>query len=176
MRAVRIHVATENEVKLRAVETVSCEFLDDREVKVVRVAVPGDLPARPYNHEVIEGAIARAHAALAQGAPDFGIGIEAGLTRLPGSDRWFNLQVCAIVDRAGRLSLGFGAGFEVPDRVSEAVLDGDELQEVLRSQPGVSEPELHLGLIHHLSRGRIDRSTITIDAVRMALLPWLPND
>jgi hypothetical protein len=37
---------------------------------------------------------------------DRGVGIEAGLIQLPGSERWLSVQVCAIADRGGESPWG----------------------------------------------------------------------
>lgn len=86
MPAVLIHVATENPVKVRAVEAVLRDFLGDA-VTVRSVAVPRDLPKQPIDDQVFGGAIARARAALDRTEADLGIGIEAGPIRFPGSNR-----------------------------------------------------------------------------------------
>jgi len=97
------------------------------------------------------------------------VGIEAGLIRLPGGDRWLSVQVCAIADREGRIFLGLGPGYELPEDLRVAVLAGAPLREALRLSLSFDDTE-DLGAIHVLSDGRLDRYGITLEAVRMALL------
>jgi len=168
-----VYVATRNAVKVQAVDAVFREVFPRAELTVRAVPVGASLPEQPIGAEVVEGAIARARAAAERGNRDFGVGIEAGVVQLPGSDRWFNTQVCAILDREERLSLGFSSGFEPPRTVVESVLHRDEMREVLRARYELGEEEANRGLIYQLSAGRVDRLELAKDAVTMALLPQL---
>jgi len=167
----RINVATDNPLKLRGVKEAFRELFPGADPIVIRVDGPG--PDQPIGEEVISGAISRARAAISAGEADFGVGIEAGAIRFPGSSRWFAIQGCAIVDRDGRVSLGFGPAFEIPEGISEPILAGEEMRDVIRRVYRLTEKEVSLGLIHHLSSGRIDRAELTRQPVMMALLPWL---
>jgi inosine/xanthosine triphosphatase len=164
-----VYVATRNRTKLRAVRDVFAEWTRGIEVNVGAVDPPAGLSEQPLGDDVAPGAIARAKEGLAPADADFGVGIEAGLIRLPGSDAWLSCQVCAIADRGGRVFLGLGPGYELPEELHEAVLAGTPLCEVLRLRLSIDDAE-HRGAIHHLSDGRLDRYRITLDAVRMALL------
>ena len=166
----RINVATDNPVKQRAVEEAFREFFPAADLIVGRVPGPG--PAQPIGDEIVSGAILRAQAAIRTGEPDFGVGIEAGIVRFPGSSGWFAVQACAILDRSEKLSLGFGPGFALPEEVVDPILAGEEMRDVIRRVYRLSDEEVSLGLIHLLSSGRIDRADLTKQAVMMALLPW----
>jgi len=171
MTYVRINVATDNPVKVRAVEEAFRELFPDADPVVTRVAGPG--PDQPIGDQIVAGAIARARTASRAGDPDFSVGIEAGAIRFPGSSRWFAIQGCAIVDRDGRVSLGFGPGFAIPDDLVDPILAGEEMRDVIRRVYRLSDEEVRRGLIGYLSSGRIDRAELTRQAVMMALLPWL---
>jgi len=164
-----VYVATRNRTKLRAVRDAWEEWHRDVEVNVGVVDPPAGLPEQPLGDEVTRGAIARAKEGMTPSDADFGVGIEAGLIRLPGSGAWLSCQVCAIADRAGRISRGTGPGYELPEGLRAAVLAGTPLREALRTSLSIDDAE-DRGAIHHLSDGRLDRYRITLDAVRMALL------
>jgi inosine/xanthosine triphosphatase len=127
------------------------------------------LPEQPLGDEVSRGAIVRARTAVEPSDADRGVGIEAGLIQLPGSDRWLSVQVCAIVDREGRISLGLGPGYELPETLRGATLAGAPLREALRSSLSIDDAE-NRGAIYYLSHERVDRYEITLIAVRMALI------
>ena len=91
------------------------------------------------------------------------------MIQLPGSERWLSVQVCAIVDREGRIALGLGPGYELPEALRAAVLAGAPLREALRLNLAIEDAE-NRGAIHYISHERLDRYEITLDAVRMALL------
>jgi len=164
-----VYVATRNRIKLQAVRDAFAEWHRDVEANVGAVDPPAGLPEQPLGDEVARGAIARAKEGMTPSDADFGVGIEAGLIRLPGTDAWLSCQACAIADRGGRVFLGLGPGYELPEELHEAVLAGTPLREVLRLRLSIDDAE-DRGAIHVLSDGRLDRYRITLDAVRMALL------
>jgi len=168
-----VYVATRNRIKLRAVRDAWEEWHRDVEANVGAVDPPAGLPEQPLGDDVARGAIARAKEGMTPSDADFGVGIEAGLIRLPGTDAWLSCQVCAIVDRAGRISLGTGPGYALPEELRAAVLAGTPLREALRISPSIDGTE-DRGAIHPLSDGRLDRYGITLDAVRMALVNTRP--
>lgn len=168
-----VYVATRNRIKLQAVRDAWEAWHRDVEANVGAVDPPAGLPEQPLGDDVARGAIARAEAGPTRSDADFGIGVEAGVVQLPGSDRWFNTRVCAILDREERLSLGFSSGFEPPCTIVESVLHRDEMREVLRGRYALGEEEANRGLIYQLPAGCVDRLELAKDAVTMALLPQL---
>lgn len=164
-----VYVATRNPVKLRAVRDAFAEWYRGRKTNVRAVDPTGHLPVQPLGDDVARGAVARAKEAMEPDDADRGVGIEAGLMQLPGSDRWMSVQVCAIADREGRISVGHGPGYELPPELREAVLGGMPLRDALRANPWIEDVE-NRGAVYYLSDGRLDRYEITLDAVRMALI------
>ncbi len=161
-----VYVATRNPVKLRVVRDAFMEWCRGIETNVRAIDPIERLPEQPLGEEVSRGAIARAKVAIEPNGADRGVGIEAGLIQLPGSDRWLSVQVCAIADRDGKISLGLGPGYEVPAELREATLDGMPLRDGLRSILAVDDVEN----LHYLSNGRLDRYELTLYAVHMALV------
>ena len=164
-----VAVATSNPVKARAVEEVFEETFPNANIAVRAVSVDLAIPEQPIGPEVEAGAIARARAAGASEAADYGVGIEAGLVRLDNDARWFSVQVCAIADRAGRLHVGLGPGYELPADIQDAVLAGEPLRDAFRRLLGVDDADRR-GAIYHLSEGQLDRLDLTRFAIRMALV------
>jgi inosine/xanthosine triphosphatase len=164
-----VYVATENPVKLRAVQETLAKWSRGIEANVKAIHPIEHLPEQPLGEEVSRGAIARAKTAIEPNDADWGIGIEAGLIQLPRSDRWLSVQVCAIADREGQVSLGLGPGYELPEDLRKAVLAGEPLREAFERILGGQDND-RLGAIHYLSGGRLDRFDLTRQAVFMALL------
>jgi len=167
-----IAVATDNPVKIRAVEQVLAEVFENEEMTIQQVTLDLDLPEQPIGEAIAEGALARASAAQKNAEADFGIGIEAGLMQVPGTSRWLSVQMCAIVDSSGQTSVGMGPGYELPEPILEAVLGGESLHNAFERILDQDDPERR-GAVYFLSNGLIDRMDLTIQAVRMALIPWL---
>ena len=169
-----VNVGTGNPLKVKAVRAAFVEVFQGESLNVKAVSVEVDIPSQPFGEAVIRGAIRRAKGALGDG--HFGVGIEAGLIQLPGCDRPLNVQFCAIIDRSGRLTLGHGPGFELPEGVVEQLLRGSTLNREMSRLTGISEIKETIGAIGVLSGGRIDRAAVTREAVLMALVPRIGGE
>jgi len=169
-----VAVATENPIKVQAAERVFADVFPDGDIAVQRVTVDLKLPEQPMGDAIADGAAERAKAAQQCDDSDFGVGIEAGLMLLPGTKRWMSIQVCAIVDRDGKSAIGMGPGYELPKPILDAVLAGESLREAFERLLDEEDAERR-GAVYFLSNGLIDRMELTIQAVRMALIPWMTD-
>jgi len=102
---------------------------------------------------------------------EYGVGIEAGIIHFPGCAERFSVQFCAIVDRAGKVSVGQGPGYTLPSEVIAALEAGSDLNREMSRISGIDEIRDKMGAVGYLSCGMTDRLTITRDAVLMALIP-----
>jgi len=169
----KIYVGTRNVLKVRATRSAFAKTFPGESVLVESIAVDANVPSQPFAGEILRGAINRARGALGNG--DFGVGIEAGLVEFPGSDCPFSVQLCAILDRSGRITTGHGPGYELPKSIVRQLLSGSTLDCETSRVAGLSEPGTTIGAIGYLSEGRIDRFAITCQAVLMALIPRIKN-
>lgn len=167
-----VHVGSTNPAKVQAVRNVLPRRFDVDEV-VPRDVATG-VPDQPADGAIWAGARTRAGNAL-DGDADLGVGIEAGLVRPPEGPR-LDVQVCAIVDRDGRTTLGHGPGFAYPPRVLEAVDAGEEVGDVMSAISGIDDVGAKQGAIGVLTDGAIDRTALTEWAVWMALVPRIRED
>ena len=164
---VRVHVGTDNPVKVRAVRHVFADLFD--RVRVLAVPVPTGVPEQPVDHQAPIGAMNRARTALRDG--DFGVGIEAGLTWDASAGGYLDVQYAAVVDRTGRLTLGHGPGFQYPPFVVERVRTGRTVSEAMAELTGIREIGSKQGAIGYLTERRMDRDALTEAAVLMAMVP-----
>lgn len=174
----RVYVGSTNPVKGEAVRRVFARAFPPEadSLRVELVAVDSGVPAQPRDLEVPRGAATRARAAWAAsgGEADFGVGIEAGLLRCEPLNTYFDVQFCAIVDREGKITVGHGAGFVYPPRVLRAVLEeGRTVGEAMAELSKIPDIGKRMGAIGYLSRGLLDRTQLTEQAVLMALIPRL---
>ncbi len=165
----RIHVGTRNPLKVRAARAGFALAFPGVPLEVSGVAVALDVPSQPFDAQVVEGAIARARRAV-EGA-DCGVGIEAGLVRFPGCAEALSVQFCAVIDQGGWLTVGHGPGYTLPPSVLARLRAGSTLDREISALSGIDEVKEKAGAIGVLSGGRIDRFTITREAVLMALVP-----
>ncbi len=172
-----VAVASRNPVKIKAVELAfSSAFTGD--VSVRSVETPPGLNPQPLSlDDTVGGAEARASWACgsAPGAA-YCVGIESGLMRI-GAE-WYAITVAAVRSGDGRSSLGIGPAYQLPRRVSELVMsEGLELEgamERLYGRRGLGEQE---GAVGMFSRGLSSRLELCLQAVKMALLPFIsPGD
>ncbi|HUI01369.1 MAG TPA: inosine/xanthosine triphosphatase [Nitrososphaerales archaeon] len=146
-------------------------------VQVKRVDASSLVRSQPLSlEETVEGAEERAIFALESARPDFAVGVEAGITDLGKAwpDHNLNLQVAAVVDRAGRLSFGCSSGFPIPARFAKMLKEGrGELDRYAHELTGAKKIREEHGVVYHLSGRRFTRVEMTEQCVSMALVPWL---
>jgi inosine/xanthosine triphosphatase len=168
-----ITVGSKNPVKIQAVKEIvkNYDFLGKAEIVGVDVEV--DLYGHPKSLEsTIEGAIDRAEKAFNRNST-YSIGLESGLMAVPKSKSGFmDVCVCAIYD--GETShLGISSAFEYPSKIMELIinrgLDGSQAvkEAGLSSHPKLGEGE---GIIHLLTKGKINRKEHTMQALMMAII------
>lgn len=171
-RPLRVVVGSENPVKVQAVAAVLGTIF--REVAVESRSVPTSVPAQPHGGEALQGALHRAESA--RGEADFGVGIEAGLLWQEAVGGYLDVQYCAILDRAGRVTLGSGPGFEYPARVLKLVRAGKTVSEAMEAVTAIADIGRKEGAVGYLTEGRMDRQALTETAVLMAMIPRLRRD
>jgi inosine/xanthosine triphosphatase len=167
-------VGTRNPAKVAAVTNIAVRIFKN-EFKVVQVEVNSRVPRQPIGlRQTILGAVNRAkQARKAVRDAIYGVGIEAGLTRIPGTiTGYFDIQFAAVADRKDRVTIGCGSGFEYPPKVLDEVLRSKkEIGEVMETLSGIEGIGERMGAIGYLSHGELDRRTLTEQAVLMAFIP-----
>lgn len=164
----KVVVGSTNPVKITAVENVFRRVYGD--VSVEGTKADSRVPPQPFGEETIAGAVNRAKIAYAPEKYDYSVGIEAGLFEMKGFT--LDIQFCAVYD-GDWLTLGCGSGFQYPAVVLDEVLSGKEVGEVMSRVAGVNDLGKKQGAIGFLSKGMLDRTTLTEQSVFMALLPRL---
>jgi len=165
----KVNVGTGNSLKVEAVRSVFAEAFPTEDIEVSAINVPSGVPEQPFGEEVATGALNRARTAIRDA--DYGVGIEAGIVRFPGSDERFSVQFCAIIDRSGGVSVGHGPGYSLPREVIAALESGSDLNREMSEISGIEEIRDKIGAVGYLSDGLTDRLTITREAVLMAFIP-----
>jgi inosine/xanthosine triphosphatase len=167
LKPCRVRVGTENPVKVRAVRRAFRSAAI--EASVQGVPTRSGVPAQPFEHDIVKGAIRRARSAI--DAADFGVGIEAGLVWDTRIRDHFDVQYCAVLDRSGRLTIGHGPGFVHPPAVLERVKGGATVGDAMAEVSEVRDIGAKFGAIGYLTKRAMDRDRLTEAAVLMALVP-----
>ena len=160
-----IAVGSANQVKVSAVRSVMERVYG--EVRITAVDVPSGVPPQPFEGQTHEGSRNRALAAL--GDHDMAVGIEAGVFEM--LDGLYDIQHCTIVSRDGRETYGHGSGFRYPDAIAALVRDGMTVGDAVHEVYGDTDIGKKQGAVGLLSKGLIDRKTLTEQSVTAAMIP-----
>ena len=147
-----VRVGSVSPMKLKAARKAFARFFG--KVKVVGVDVPSGVSPQPLSFgECVRGARHRAREAFREGG--YAVGIEAGSFRVAGaSQRPFQITMACVFDGT-RDALGSGPFFELPESLVKKVLRSDQ------------------GSVALVTRGKVTREEVTVDAIVMALAPFV---
>ena len=167
----KIVIGTTNPAKIAALAELMPEYDVLKSAELISKNVPSGISEQPLSlEETMHGAQNRAQAAAAYG--DIGFGIESGLFKMPGINRYMDVCVCCIYSD-NKTAFGFSSAFEIPPRILTYILDQHmDLSQATKmigltdnDQIGAAE-----GVIGILTKGRITRKEYTKQAIMMALM------
>ena len=169
-----VAVGTKNPAKIEGIRRGFSKYyaeVDFRPVDSSAVAKP-----QPKGlEEMTAGATVRAKFALSKAGGELGVGVEAGIFTI--AEVYFDNQVAAIADPAGRVTLGHSAGYMLPREDMEKLFrDGKELERWAEEVSGINEVGDKGGLINFLTRGKMTRADLTEQCIVTALAPRLHPD
>ncbi len=177
----RVALGSTSPAKVMAVEA-ALRRVHGHFVAVTHVRVPSGVPDQPVGDEETHlGARTRAEGALrlVPGAL-LGVGIEAGVGWPLGAHhtgraetRLFTSAWVVAVDRHGLEGSARSAAFEVPSYLATPVIAGVELGTALDAAFGLERAKDGPGAAGVLSRGLVTRSELYVQALLLALLPWV---
>ena len=162
-----IAVGSTNPVKVAAVRSVMEKIYG--EVRITAEDVPSGVPPQPFEEQTHQGSENRARAALKD--HDMAVGIEAGVFRM--LDGLYDIQHCTIISKDGKVTYGHGSGFRYPDSIAKLVLDGMNVGDAVKEVYGNTEIGKKQGAIGLLSKGLLDRKSLTEQSVMAAMVPRL---
>jgi inosine/xanthosine triphosphatase len=147
-----VRVGTANAMKVAATRKAFARFF--KKAKIVGVDVPSSVSAQPISFgEIVRGARERARRAFRD--CDLSVGIEAGIFRIgPVSPRPFQITMACVFDGT-REALGSGPFFEIPPSMVKQIVQADT------------------GSVAVVTKGKVNRESVTRDAVVMALAPFV---
>jgi len=174
---VKVLVGSRNPVKLNAAKEAFSIFFN--KVEVAGIAVDSKVSSQPVGDETFEGAENRALELRARNEEkllkaNFFVGIEGGIIEL--FNRWFVFGVMCIIDERGMKSYGCTPLFESPLCITEELLRGIELGDVMDELTGEDDTKQKQGAIGYFTRGVMDRKQYYVDGLIVALIPFLNRD
>lgn len=165
-----ITVGSLNPVKIGAVESVARKIWPAVKVQGVRVA--SGVSSMPMSDdECLLGARNRARKAREISGADVAFGLEGGVNNDPSG--LMLIGWAAMVDAAGRESVGGGARLALPPTIANRILAGEELGPVMDELLGEKNVRQKGGAVGALTGGIILRQDTFAIAVAYALSPLL---
>lgn len=170
---VRVAIGSTNPVKIKAVKNVFQKAF--KRVNFLNLEVDSSVPDQPFgDKEIIKGAISRAKKVREKTGANFGVGLEGGVIETDFglmSSAW-----CAVVDKKGKVSLGGGMHFHIPEEVASKIRNGEELGPIMDELTGKKEVKKHGGTIEILTNGLLTRTQAYTQLVKMALSKFLASE
>ncbi len=167
----RIVLGSENQPKLRSVEAAFSAVFKDQIITETCAAESGVSSHPTTAEESLEGAINRAKNAqkLLPGA-DYYVGIEGGFMTV--GERVWELGWVAVQDANDVIHTAPSAGVEIGGKVLDAILGGQELNDVLKDQFGINNAGKTNGYYGVVTDDVVNREQGYRDAIIFALAPF----
>lgn len=172
----KVIIATENKGKIEGAKEAFAEYFKEFEIEGIKVN--SDVSDEPVNDEIYLGASNRVKNVIktskSQGKEaDYYIAVESGITNKLGE--WTIINVAVIEDKNGQRSWGTSAGFPVPEKYVEEIIQTD-LGKVMDKIFDETELRAGKGGINLLTKGKITRIELTKQAFIMALTMFINGD
>ena len=156
----KVLIGTANPGKIEGARQAFEKFYEDVEIEGIKVS--SDVPDEPVNEQILQGAKNRVY-----------IGIESGITERLG--KWIIIQIAYIKDKNGKESVGTSAGFPVPEKYVQEIIDTDlgKVMDRLFDGDGLKNTK---GGIAYLTKDAVTRYDFTREAFIMALTQFINGD
>lgn len=169
-KIITVAIGSTNPVKVRAVRRAFSGVW--RHVKVVGHNVASGVREQPKTRlEALRGARNRAAAAKRKSGADFGVGIEAGVTKV--GPHYFTNAACVVVGPGDLQGTSFSTALELPRVVASKVKRGEEVGPIMDKLLGRKDTKKKLGIVGYLTKGVLPRHTVYANAVVVALARFL---
>ena len=159
-----IAIATQNQVKIRAIEKAFELFLGTSSNDVISIETKSGVGEQPFNKKVDEGAENRLRnlkSALSYRKDiDYYVACEGGVVKIFG--QYYNVHVVIVEDRKGHQGKGIGQAYPIPQKyiseISETNL-ANVLDRIFKGEGGIRQ----------LTRGARTRESLIEEAAIMSL-------
>lgn len=164
----KIHVGSENPVKINAVKKAFRKYF--KEIKVKGIKVKSNVREQPLNlNEIISGAKTRAKKSFID--CEFSVGIESGLIEFPFNSGFAESTIAVIFDGKNYF-FGSSPLFEYPEKAVALLIKGKDdvntaFAKLFKKKKDMGRKK---GAVGELTKGKITRTDFTELAVLMALI------
>jgi inosine/xanthosine triphosphatase len=165
-----IVLGSNSPVKINATRQAFETYFDYVEVK--GISVPSGIKPFPTSEEeTFQGAVNRAKAVSEMEPADYFVGLEGGLQTLNG---YTIVKQIAIVLHDEKTGVGVSSGYTAPETlINQLDMTTDESRKILDRYFGQTEILSKEGIIGVLTNGKLNRTSISRDAVICALTGFI---
>lgn len=169
----KILVGSKNPVKINAVKEAFGKYFSN--IEVIGLSVNSNVPDQPINDETYAGAENRARELKKINddqklLADYFVGIEGGIVENYG--KWFAFGCMCIINNENLLSFGTSAHFELPNKVTNQLLERKELGHVMDEIMQEENTKQKGGAISFFTNGIMSRKDLYIPGLISALVPF----
>ncbi len=151
-----------NPAKVHAVQEV---FIREH-LSIVTVDASSGVSAQPRSdEETMQGALNRAEASLHTSGAELAIGLEGGVTETPSG--WMLCNWGALVTENGQFWLASGAKIPLPNSITEPLLAGAELGEIIAELTKDKDSHKKDGAIGYLTARTVSRKEMFTHIVQL---------
>ncbi|QWT21510.1 inosine/xanthosine triphosphatase [Bacillus sp. NP157] len=167
----KVLVGSHNPVKVGAVHNALAPLFPGRLVECVGMHAPSGVPDQPMTTaETREGALNRLNFCRQNGDADYFVALEGGVEVTEDGPGTFGIVAIAYGET---VSVGRSAWLPLPPAVYEALLDGDELGDVMDRLFGTVNIKQQGGAIGLVTNGHATRESAYTQALVLAMAPFL---
>ncbi|MFA7228602.1 MAG: inosine/xanthosine triphosphatase [Melioribacteraceae bacterium] len=173
----KILVGSLNPVKIDSVAEAFANYFD--EIEVAGYEVASGVSPQPINEETFTGAKNRVMKLkeindIEKLSADFFVGIEGGIVKQFG--RWFAFGCMCVADNYGNVGFGSSPQFELPSIITEKLLTGIELGDVMDEIMKQRNTKQKHGAIGFFTNGVMNRKELYIEGLKVAVIPFLHKE
>lgn len=172
----KVIVASKNPGKIEGAKLAFAEYFKEFEIEGIKA--DSNVSDEPVNDEIYEGASNRVRnirkITEEQGKEaDFYVAVESGITNKLGE--WTIINIAVIEDKNGFKSWGTSAGFPVPQKYVEDIINTDlgKVMDKIFNEKELREGKGGIGL---LTKDKITRIDLTKQAFIMALTQFINRE
>ncbi|MDR6935805.1 inosine/xanthosine triphosphatase [Luteibacter sp. 3190] len=168
---IRVIVGSRNPVKIGAVHNALAPLFPGRLVQCEGMHAPSGVPDQPMTAaETREGALNRMNFCRQHAEADFHVALEGGVDVTQDGPGTFGYVAIA---HGSDVSVGCSAWLPLPPAVYEALLDGEELGDVMDRLFGTVNIKQQGGAIGLVTNGHATRESAYTQAMVLAMAPFL---
>jgi inosine/xanthosine triphosphatase len=170
----KILVGSVNPVKVDSVKEAFSNYFFD--IEVIGIDVESGVPVQPIGDDTFIGARNRANNLLKINneknlCADLFVGIEGGIANQ--FNKWFAFGCMCVIDKHGNEGFGTSPHFELPNLVTEQLLNGVELGVVMDNIQNEENTKQKQGAIGYFTKGAMNRKELYVEGLKVAVIPLL---